>query len=115
MSYRLFLNLVNTHLTVANCAKYPHLRNILFRYFSGVPVVKTSASNAAGAGMGGKARSTPGQGAKILTSCGAKMPKPKNNRNNIITNSIKTSEKKQIFGFDFSNESTDFKFKKSNS
>ena len=75
-------------------------------------MVKTSASNAAGARVGGKARSIPGQGAKILTSCGAKMPKPKNNRNNIITNSIKTSNKKEIVGFDFSNDSTDFKFKK---
>ena len=56
------------------------------RDFSGGPVVKTSSSNAGGAG------SNPGQGAKIphVSWPKAKTLKEKENRSNIVTNSIKT-------------------------
>ena len=52
-------------------------------FFRDFPVVKTSPSNAGGAGL------IPGRGAKIPHALGPKNQKHKN-RNNIVTNSIKT-------------------------
>ena len=61
------------------------------RDFPGGPVVKTSASNAEGAGL------MPGQGGKIPPCSVAKKKKP---RSNIVTSSMKTlmekNTKKQL-------------------